>query len=107
MKIGWSPTTMPPAVRLPWRLGEFLQLGLRLREPEAHIHLAVHRRRGGEVLARLLALARASAELAKAEMAVGDERAHAKLPGQRESFAIARARARMRRPPHCKFCKDT
>ena len=29
---------------------------LRLLQPEAHVHLAVHRRRGGEVLLRLLAL---------------------------------------------------
>jgi hypothetical protein len=51
-----------------------LQLRLRLLQPEGHAHLAVHRRRGGEVLLRLLALARAPVELAEAEVAVGDER---------------------------------
>src|SRR2546422_10622603 len=52
-------------------------LRLRLLQPEPHVHLAVHRRRGGEVLLRLLTLAGAPVELAKAEVAVGDERAHA------------------------------
>jgi len=42
---------------------------------------AVHRRRGGEVLAGLLALVRAVVELAEAEVAVGDEGAHAELGG--------------------------
>src|SRR5262245_11148513 len=51
-------------------------LRLRPLQPVRHPHLAVHRRRGGEVLLRLLALARASAELAEAEVAVGDEGAH-------------------------------
>jgi len=35
-------------------------LRLRLLQPLRHPHLAVHRRRGGEVLLRLLARARAS-----------------------------------------------
>ena len=39
--------------------------------------LAVHRRRGGKVLLGLLALVRAVVELAEAEVAVGDEGAHA------------------------------
>jgi predicted O-methyltransferase YrrM len=37
-------------------------------------HLAVHLRRGGEMLLRLLALARAPVEPAEAEVAVGDVR---------------------------------
>jgi hypothetical protein len=49
-------------------------------QPARHPHLAVHRRRGGEVLLRLLALARASVELAKAEVAVGGEQAHPEPP---------------------------
>src|SRR5215470_16020835 len=52
------------------------RLRLRLLQPVRHPHLAVHRRRGGEVLLRLLALARAPVELAEAEVAVGDEGAH-------------------------------
>src|SRR5215467_13446873 len=84
---------MPPAVRLPWELGEFLQLSLRLLEPEAHVHLAVHRRREGEVLLRLLTLARACEQLAEAEVAVGDERAHAARLGERQRLTVIRLAA--------------
>src|SRR5215467_223406 len=61
---------------------------LRLLEPEPHVHLAVHRRRGAEVLARLLTLARAPVELAEAEVAVGDERAHAARLRERQRLAV-------------------
>src|SRR6266508_2529632 len=57
-------------------------------QPVRHAHLAVHRRRGGEVLLRLLALARAPVELAEAEVAVGDERAHAELGGEGQGGAV-------------------
>src|SRR5215470_15929457 len=57
--------------------GEPSQLSLRLLQIERHVHLAVHRRRSGEVLARLLGLAFARAQLPEAEVAVGDERTHA------------------------------
>ena len=63
-------------------------LRLGLLQPEAHAHVAVHRRRGGEVLAGLLALARAPVELAEAEVAVGDERAHLELLGERERVTV-------------------
>ena len=43
-------------------------MALRLLQPEAHVHLAIHRRRRGEVLLRLLTLAHASVELAEAEV---------------------------------------
>jgi len=43
---------------------------------------AVQRRGGGEVLAGLLALVRAPVEFGEAEVAVGDERAHAALLGE-------------------------
>src|SRR5215470_18177549 len=56
-------------------------LCLRLLQPVRHIHCSIHRRRGGQVPLRLLALARASVELAEAEMAVGDEGAHAAILG--------------------------
>src|SRR5262245_30638375 len=85
---------MSPAVRPPWGLGEFLQLSLRLLEPERHAHLAVHRRRGGEVLACLFALARAREQLPEAEVAVGDEWAHAALEGQGQGVAIETLRVR-------------
>jgi hypothetical protein len=58
--------------------------GRRSRQPphqpepdgEPHAHLELHRRRGGEVLACLLAFPGAPEELAEAEMPVGSERAH-------------------------------
>src|ERR1700675_3774348 len=64
------------------------KLPLHLFEPEAHVHLAVHRCCGSEVLPRLIAPARAPVELPKAEMAVGDEGAHAARLGQRQRLAV-------------------
>src|SRR5262249_2270739 len=63
-------------------------LSLYLLQPVRHPHLAVHRRRGGEMLLRLLALARAPVELAEAEVAVGDERAYAELVGERQRLWV-------------------
>src|SRR5262249_47438673 len=60
----------------------------RLLHPVRHPHLSIHRRRGGEMLLRLLALARAPVELAEAEVAVGDEGAHAELDGERYRLAV-------------------
>src|SRR5262245_54858311 len=58
---------------------EVMQFRLCLLQPKAHIHLAIHDRRGGEVLPCLLRLAGAPVELPEAEVAVGDERAHTKF----------------------------
>src|SRR5499433_3836094 len=66
------------------------RLRFRLLQPEPHVHLAVHRRRGREVLARLFALARARAQLPEAEVAVGDERAHAARLGEGQRLAVVR-----------------
>src|SRR5262249_45229740 len=72
-----------------WALSyRFPHLRLRLLQPVRHPHLAVHRRRGGEVLVCLLTLARAPVELAEAEVAVGDEGAHAARLGQSQRLAI-------------------
>src|SRR5262247_790736 len=71
---------------------ESLELRLRLLQPVRHSHLAVHRRRGGEVLLRLLALARARAELAEAEVAVGDEGAHLELFRHVQGVPVSRLR---------------
>jgi hypothetical protein len=60
----------------------------RLREPEPHVHLAVHRGRRGQVVPDLCFLARAPVELAEAEVAVGDEGAHAKFASQGEGLRI-------------------
>ena len=45
--------------------GQLARLRLRLLQPEAHVHLAVHRRRGDEVLLSLLPPVRAPVELAE------------------------------------------
>src|SRR5260370_20508621 len=63
-------------------------LGVRLLQPEAHVHLAVHRRRRAEVVLRLLALAGGPLELAEAEVAVGDGWATAELAGKRQRLAV-------------------
>src|SRR6266849_2627807 len=68
--------------------GQFRHLCPGRVEPEPHVHLAVHRRRDGEVLARVIPLVRSPVEFAKAEVAVGDERAHPELLGQRPGLTI-------------------
>ena len=71
--------------------GQFISivhLRLRLLQPVLHAHLAIHRRRGREVLLGLLALARAPVQLAEAEVAVGGEGAHAELLGERERVTV-------------------
>src|SRR5262249_6047603 len=52
---------------------QFHDLCLSFFSPVRHPHLEIHRRRGGERLLSLLALACAPVELAEAEVAVGDE----------------------------------
>src|SRR5262249_12520100 len=68
--------------------GEPSQLSLRLLQIEPHVHFAVHRGRGSEILARLLAFTRAPVELPEAEMAVGDKRAHAARLGEGQRLAV-------------------
>src|SRR5262252_6949426 len=63
-------------------------LRLRLLQPKPHIHLAVQRRRGGQVPLRLLAFARPSRQLAEAEVAVGNERAHAARLGKGQRLTV-------------------
>src|SRR5262249_5871153 len=53
----------------------------RLLQPKRHAHVAVHRRRGGEMRLGVLVLARAPIELSEGEVAVGDQRAHAQFSG--------------------------
>src|SRR4030095_3381131 len=84
-----APWLVAPAL-----LAQLPLLRFRLLQPKPHVHLAVHRRRGGKVLLRLLALARAPVELAEAEVAVGDERAHAARPGEGQRLAVVGLAAR-------------
>src|SRR5262249_12928471 len=77
----------PPSRRL-MLLSGCLHLRFCFLQPVRHPHLAVHRRRGGEMLLRLLALARAPVELAEAEVAVRDEGAHAARLGECQGIAV-------------------
>src|SRR5881296_3628103 len=61
---------------------------LAMLQPVRHPHLAVHRRRDGEVLLRLLALVRVPVELAEAEVAVGHEGAHTELIGECQGLTV-------------------
>src|SRR5215468_7744062 len=83
--INLSRKNISPPSSLSRRLSH---LRLRLLQPVRHAHLAVHRRRGGEMLVRLLARAAAPVELAEAEVAVGDEGVHAEPVGQRECVSV-------------------
>src|SRR5215470_1492230 len=58
-------------------------LCLRLLQPKPHIHLAVQRRRGGEMLLGLLRLTHSPIEPADTEVTAGEERAQPQLLGQR------------------------
>ncbi len=56
-------------------------LGLRLLEPEAHIHVVIHCDPGRKVLLGLGPIAATPVELAEPDVAARDERAHTQLLG--------------------------
>src|SRR5215831_12670812 len=64
-------------------------LRLRLVQVEPHVHLAIHRRGGSQVLVTLLLLARAPVHLAEAEVAVGDDGPPSLRLGRHQGFPIA------------------
>lgn len=69
--LGGRSLDRPDPIRLPVHYAKSrTSPGLRLFQPVHHPHLAGHRRRGHEVLLRLLALPRTPVELAEAELAV-------------------------------------
>src|SRR5882762_1298090 len=72
---------------------QFLHFRFRLLEPERHVHLAVHCRRGSQVLLGLLRLAHTSTEAAEATVAVSDERSHTARLGERQRPAVMRLAA--------------
>ena len=78
---------------LPDCLTQLAQLRFRLLQPVGHVHFAVHRRRDNEVLPSLRVIARAPMELAKAEVAVSDERAHVAGLGKRQRLVVVGFRA--------------
>src|SRR5215813_5865588 len=57
-------------------------------EPEGHRHLAVHVLREGEVALRIGHSPRTAMECTEAEVAVGDERAHAPRLGEGHGLAV-------------------
>src|SRR6266446_3462954 len=67
-------------------------LRLRLLHPVRHLHLVVHRRRGGEMLTRVIPLVCPPVELAEADVAVGKERAHPELLGERQGCTVVALR---------------
>ena len=78
-----------------------MQCCFRLLQPERHVHLAVHRRRDGEVLLCLVAFAGLPIELAEAKVAVGDEGTHAKFQvnvDNASSSAFASPRSAVSKP---------
>jgi hypothetical protein len=77
------------STRLNFRQGQlrFTHLRLRLLQPKRHVHVAVHRRRGGEVVAGLIPFARAQVDLAETEVAVGDEGARPEPLGEGQRLA--------------------
>src|SRR5262245_35342643 len=67
---------------------EFFHPRLRLLQPEAHVHLAVHRRRGGEVLLRLVALACAPVQLSDTAGRLAAAGSAAKPPRKRDPIRL-------------------
>src|SRR5712692_8290558 len=68
--------------------GQLSDLGLRPIQPEAHVHLAVHRCRRRQMLSGLPMPVGLQEELAQVEVAMGDERTHAEVAGQGQGLAI-------------------
>src|SRR5438034_11097944 len=58
------------------------------RQPEAHVHVAVHGSRRGQMLLSSSSLAGADMELAELETALCDKGTHAELMRQRPGFAV-------------------
>src|SRR6267142_6835840 len=61
-----------------------------LSQPEAHLHLAVHRRGGREMFTSFLMPSHASTEPAQTQMAVGDDRAHIQFIGEDYGLPVER-----------------
>ena len=61
---------------------------VRLREPEAHAHSAVHIFCSGEMLAGALRIARAAMKPTQAQMTMSDDRPHPARLAERQSFRV-------------------
>jgi hypothetical protein len=69
-------------------LSELTYFSHRLFPLVCHAHFAVHRRSDRETLLSLAAFPTAPIELTKAEVAMGDERAHASGLGERQYLTV-------------------
>jgi hypothetical protein len=77
----WTVSDDPAAtIPLNARSRQLPHLRLRLLQPEPHVHLAVHRRGGGEVLPGVTVIARAPVEVAEAECTWQRTSRHAHRP---------------------------
>src|SRR5215471_1076089 len=70
------------------RSGDGFRLGSYPLQPEGHVHLAVHRRRGGEVLAGVVPLAPALVENTETPVTVSDKGTHAPRFGEGQRLTV-------------------
>src|SRR5262245_51558470 len=89
----WKPSAPGPGYALLRRSRchdscEHPHFRLGLLEPEAHIHLAVHRGPDGQALLGLGQLTGAAVELAETDVAVRGERAHVQLLGRGQRLPV-------------------
>src|SRR5262249_36154307 len=68
--------------------GRSLQFCLRLLDPVCHLHLAVHRRRGREVLSDLLMLAGTAGGRARSKGAGSGGGEHTEVGGERQRLMV-------------------
>ena len=83
-----APGTSSRPLPLVQSLFHLRQRRLYLRQPEGHLHGAIHLHGGGQLSAGLLLLASLGVQHAEAAVAVGLERAHAQLFGQGEGLLV-------------------
>src|SRR5262249_50241705 len=69
-------------------LSQPMHLRVRLLQPEAHLHLTIHRDCGGQERAGVITLADPPIEPAEAQIAVRDEGAHAARLGECQPLAV-------------------
>src|SRR5262249_1017585 len=71
-----------------WISYHLCQCHLRLRQPEHHLHGAIHRDGSGQLSAGLLTVTGPGIQGAQPEVAVGHERTHAEFLGQGEGLPV-------------------
>src|SRR2546428_8725187 len=86
--VSLAPGASSRPLPLVQSLFHLCQRRLYLRQPEGHLHGAIHRQGGGQLSASLLLLACLGVQRAQAAVAVSLERTHAEFPGQGEGLAV-------------------